>query len=83
MLTEFSTEDQLIARSLLKKLPPRQKKALVLRFWYNYSIFEVAKSLRLSWGEADSLIKDALMSLKKDCMKQPRFSRALKLSLIA
>ena len=83
MLTEFSTEDQLIARSLLKKLPPRQKKALVLRFWYNYSIFEVAKSLRLSWGETDSLIKDALMSLKKDCMRQPRFSRALKLSLIA
>ncbi len=83
MFSEFSAEDQVIARSLLKKLPPRQKKAIVLRFWHNYSVFEIAKSLRVSWGEADSLLKDALISLKKDCMKQPRFSRALKLSLSA
>jgi DNA-directed RNA polymerase specialized sigma24 family protein len=83
MFSEFTQEDQVIARSLLKRLPPKQKKAIVLRFWHNYSIFEIAKSLRLTWGETDSLIKDALLKMKKDCMKQPRFSRAVKLIIAA
>ena len=83
MFSKFTEEDQVTARSLLKKLPPKQKKAIVLRFWHNYSVFEIARSLRVTWGEADSLIKDALLKMKKDCMKQPRFSRALKLSTAA
>lgn len=83
MTSEFSTEDQIIARSLLRRLPPKQRKAVILRFWHNYSIFEIAKALRVTWGEADKIIKDALLNLKKDCMKQPRFSRALKLSFAA
>ncbi len=83
MFGVFTSEDQVIARSLLKRLPPRQRKAIVLRFWHNYSIFEVAKALRISWGEADQVIKHGLVKMKKDCMKNPRFSRALKLAMVA
>ena len=83
MTSEFSIEDQAIARSLLRKLPPKQRKVMVLRFWHNYSIFEIAKALRITWGEADKIIKEVLLNLKKECMKQPRFSRALKLSFSA
>lgn len=83
MFSDFSAEDQVIVRSLLKRLPSKQKKAIVLRFWHNYSIFEIAKSLRVSWGEADVLLKDAMISLKKDCIRHPRFSRALRISLSA
>ncbi len=83
MPAKFSVEDQIIARSLSRKLRPRQRKAIVLRFWYEYSIFEVAKSLRVSWEDADRTIKDALAKLKQDCMEQPHFSRALKLPFAA
>ncbi len=75
---EFTLVDQVIARALLRKLPPKQRKALVLRFWHNYTLVEVAKSLRVSWGEADEIMKSALLALKDECMKQPRFSRALR-----
>lgn len=80
---EFSTADQIVARSILKRLPPAQKKAVVLRFWHNYSIFEIAKALRISWSEADSLLRAALLKMKKDCLGQPQFSRSQKLSLVA
>lgn len=83
MPAKFSVEDQIIARSLSRKLRPRQKKAIVLRFWHDYSIFEVAKSLRVSWEEADKTIKDALAKLKQECMEQPHFSRTLKLPFAA
>lgn len=80
---EFSGTDRAIARALLKRLPPAQRKAVVLRFWHNYSVFEIAKALRVSWGEADSLLREALCKLKKDCIRQPHFSRSKRLSLVA
>lgn len=83
MAAKFSVEDQIIARSLSRKLRPRQRKAIILRFWHEYTIFEVAKSLRVSWEEADKTIKVALAKLKQECMAQPHFSRALKLPFAA
>ena len=83
MPVKFSIEDQIIARLLSRNLPPKQRKAIVLRFWYDYSIFEIAKSLRMSWEEADRTLKNALAKLKKDCMEQPRFSKAFKLPVVA
>lgn len=72
-------QDKVIARSMVKKLPFEQRKAVTLRFWHNKSIFEIAKALRMTWGEADNLLKEALIQLKDNCLMQPRFSRALKL----
>lgn len=77
MTVKFSVEDQVIARSLSRKLRPRQRKAIVLRFWHNYTIFEVAKTLGLTWEQADRTIKDALTKLKRECVEQPHFSIAV------
>ncbi|MDE3270100.1 MAG: sigma factor-like helix-turn-helix DNA-binding protein [Pseudomonadota bacterium] len=74
MTVKFSVEDQIIARSLSRKLKPRQRKAIVLRFWHSYSIFEVAKTLGMTWEQADRTIKDALAKLKHECAEQPHFS---------
>lgn len=83
MSAKFSVEDQIIARSLSRKLRPRQRKAIILRFWHDYTIFEVAKSLRVSWEKADEIIKEALVKLKHECVEQPHFSKTLKLPFAA
>ena len=83
MTVKFSVEDQIIARSLSRKLKPRQRKAIVLRFWHDYTIFEVAKTLGMTWEQADKTIKDALAKLKQECVEQPHFSRTLKLPCAA
>lgn len=83
MSVKFSVEDQVIAKSLSEKLCPRQQKAIILRFWHDSSIFEVAKSLGVTWEEADRIIKGALAKLKQGCVEQPHFSKALKLPLVS
>ena len=77
MAAKFSVEDQIIARSLSRKLRSRQRQAVVLRFWHDCSIFEIAKSLGVTWDEADRAIKDALAKLKQECVAQPHFSRVV------
>ena len=83
MAAKFSVEDQIIARSLSRKLKPKQRQAVMLRFWHDCSIFEIAKYLGVTWDEADRLIKAALDKLKQQCMAQPHFSRALQLPTAA
>ena len=77
MAAKFSVEDQIIARSLSRKLLPKQRQAVMLRFWHDCSIFEIARSLGVTWDEADRMIKDALSKLKQGCMAQPHFSRGV------
>ena len=79
MRYKFSNVDQAIIRSSLRKLPCKYRKAIILRFWYEYSIFEVAKFLRINWIEADFIIEEALIELKISCLSQPSFSIALDL----
>lgn len=75
----FSVEDQIIARSLSRKLKPKQRQAVMLRFWHDCSIFEIAKSLGVSWDEADKIIRDALARLKEQCLAHPHFSKTMPL----
>ena len=75
-MSKFSNEDQIIVRSLLRKLPQRQQKAIILIFWDNYSVSEVARKLKVSWEEADKTILRGLMKLRNECMDHPRFSRS-------
>ena len=73
MVAKFSLEDRIIARSLSRKLKPKQRCAVMLRFWHGCSILEVARSLGVTWDEADRMIKDALDKLKQGCTAQPHF----------
>ena len=79
MRYKFSYADQTIIRSLLRKLPCKYRKAIILRFWHEYSISDIAKILRITWVEADFVIEKALIELKTNCLKQPNFSRLLSL----
>ena len=78
LVSKATWEDKFIARAMVKRLPFKQRKAITLRFWHNKSIYEIAKALRMTWGEADNLLKEALLQLKENCLKQPRISRAFK-----
>ena len=79
MAENFSVEDQIIACLLLMKLRARQRQAVTLRFWHNCSILEIARSLGVTWDEADRMIKDALARLKEQCLAHPHFSRGMQL----
>lgn len=58
----------------LVRLSWRQQIAIQLRFWENYSIFQVAFHLEISWKEADDLIESALSALKDGLMKSMNHS---------
>lgn len=83
MVAKFSAEDQIIARSLSRKLQTRQRQVVALRFWYDCSIFEIAGLLGISWDEADRVIKDALVRLKQGCLAHPHFSRTARQPSVA
>ena len=65
-VTKFSSGNQMIIRSLLRKLPKQQKKAIILRFWEDQSIDEIAGTLKISWDDANELIENGLLLLKKE-----------------
>ena len=73
----FSLEDRVIVRSLIKGLPEKQKKAIILHFWKNQSISKVAKKMDINWEEAEKIITKGLLKIKKQCMEHPRCSRFL------
>ena len=47
----------------LVALPPYHQKAIYLRFWENFSIGEIASSLKLTWEQTDKLIEESLLRL--------------------
>jgi len=75
VFSKFTEIDYGIVRALLRKLPAKQRYAITLKFWNEYSIDEIAKTLRISWHEANEIIEDGLSRLKDACMLQPAFSK--------
>ena len=65
-MSKFFPGNQIIIRSLLRQLPEKQKKAIILRFWEDQSIDEIARTLKISWDDADELIEKGLLILKKE-----------------
>ena len=61
----------------LLRLSWRQQVAIQLRFWEEYSIFQVAYQLGISWKEADDLIEAALSNLKSGLAKSANNSAVL------
>jgi RNA polymerase sigma-70 factor (sigma-E family) len=59
------TEDRLVLLAALAQVPPRQRAALVLRFWEDLSVDETAHALRCSTGTVKSQTARGLASLRR------------------
>ena len=73
--SDFTKMDGWIVKALLKKLPEKQKKAVIFKFWHNLTIEEISKTLGITWGETNLLIENALVKLKKSLELEPAFSK--------
>lgn len=57
-------ELRLSLQAELKRLPPRQRAVIVLRFWHDLSIDQVAATMRTSPGTVASQCRKALITLR-------------------
>ena len=62
---EISIRDYNTLYKQLLLLSWKQQLVIQLRFWENYSIYQVARELGISWKEADALIDSALLKLRQ------------------
>ena len=69
----FKTHDQIIATSMVRKLTDTQRQIIVMRYWQNKTIDDIAQKLGLSWAKTNMIINLALDNLKKLCTDQPTF----------
>jgi RNA polymerase sigma-70 factor (sigma-E family) len=61
---EPSTVDRLVLDEALAGLPPRQRAAVVLRYWEDLSVAETAELLGVSTGTVKSSVSRALTALR-------------------
>ncbi len=80
MKTRFLIEDDMIVRSLVKQLPRQQRKAILLRFWKDYSLPEIAMNLNITTKKASKLLKKGLLKIKFGCIEHPNFLKSAKCS---
>ena len=71
----FSRRDREILRELMWMLGDREATALILRYWKNCDIAEVATEMGLTWPQANELIERAQGELKHMLLKHRGFSR--------
>jgi RNA polymerase sigma-70 factor (sigma-E family) len=58
-------DDRVVLRSALMRLPPRQRAALVLRYWVDLSIEQTAAVLGCTSGTVKSQTADGLANLRR------------------
>lgn len=77
LFDRFTEEDHRIVRRALLAIPTRAQRAVYLRFWKQQRKSEIAEKLGLSERRVDRILEAALGRLRKLCLKDPEFSRAL------
>jgi RNA polymerase sigma-70 factor (sigma-E family) len=60
-----NVEDRMVLQRALVEVPPRQRAALVLRFWEDLSVDETAKALGCSAGTVKSQVSRGLAAMRE------------------
>jgi RNA polymerase sigma-70 factor (sigma-E family) len=60
-----SVEDRMVLQRALVEVPPRQRAALVLRFWEDLSVDDTAKALGCSAGTVKSQVSRGLATMRE------------------
>jgi RNA polymerase sigma-70 factor (sigma-E family) len=60
-----SVEDRMVLQRALVEVPPRQRAALVLRFWEDLSVDDTAKALGCSAGTVKSQVSRGLAAMRE------------------
>ncbi|MCY4644969.1 MAG: sigma-70 region 4 domain-containing protein [Bacteriovoracales bacterium] len=72
----FSIWDRAILTAMIRRLPKKQRRAVYLRFWFDMTIQQIARKMRLSWSESHQLIEEGVSRLKDLCLRHPTFSKS-------
>ena len=73
MKRRFNERDKELLRKAMEMIGDNQATALILRYWKNYYIEEVAQEMKLSWAQANKLIEQAQDEIKKILLKYKDF----------
>ena len=73
-----SPDDRLVVLRALAKVPPRQRTALVLRYWEDLSVEETAQVMRCAAGTVKSQTVRGLTALRELLAGHDYESRVLK-----
>lgn len=71
---QFLKKDILILRESMDCLKFYERQILILRYWENFTIEEIAISLEMEWGEVNRSIEDSHQKIKTFCLSFPDFS---------
>ena len=61
----ISNKKKRVIRSMVSRLPDNKREAIRLRFWGYQTIDEVAKSLGITWADANRLIDESINDLRR------------------
>lgn len=73
---QFTKNDIVILREILKDLPFIEWHILYLRYWENFTILEISEALQMKWEEVNETIEKLLIDLKEHCLNDPDFGRS-------
>ena len=71
----FSSKDHGILREAVGGLEETERAVVIMRFWENRTLDEIAEVLGITWREVEKFLSRALEKLKASCLLAPGFSR--------
>jgi DNA-directed RNA polymerase specialized sigma24 family protein len=73
----FSPTDHMIVRSAVRGLPGLLSQVMIMRFWENRSIVEIADDMGVTVKTIELAILKSFRILRDECLRNPTFSRSL------
>lgn len=73
----FSATDHMIVRSAVRGLPGLLSQVMIMRFWENRSLTEIADDMGVTVKTIEQAILKSYRILRDECLRNPTFSRSL------